>query len=199
MIFVFLILLGLWPWTSAKTLTHNMSVFIQQPRLHRASKIFTALQQCVGSYKLKGEEAIPVLVSDRWLTRSQFIFIHSKSYLWSFSLCWSCSAPPASSAHCCLQLHCLPLYLQLSQFIFIFCLFLFLTKESHGWNLSLTMIFASPGMFPNAASGLKWGTWIWCLKIEQRRRFFAEQRWIMEAVGGSWYVGLCLSFHLRSG
>jgi len=65
MIFVFLILLGLWPWTSAETLTHNMSVFIQQSHLHRASKVFRALQQCVGPCKSKGEGTIPVLVSDR--------------------------------------------------------------------------------------------------------------------------------------
>lgn len=65
MIFVFLILLGLWPWTSAEILTLNMSALIQHPRLHRASKILTALQQRVGSCKSKGEETIPVLVSDR--------------------------------------------------------------------------------------------------------------------------------------
>lgn len=87
MIFVVFICLGFWPLTNTETLTHNMSVFIQQPYLHRASKIFTALQQCVGSHKRKGEETIAVLVSIRWLTRSQFIFIHSKSLSCEVSAC----------------------------------------------------------------------------------------------------------------
>lgn len=65
MIFVFLILLGLRPWTSTEILTHDMTVLIQWPRLHRASKSFTALQQCVGSCKSKGEETVPGLVTDK--------------------------------------------------------------------------------------------------------------------------------------
>lgn len=62
---VVVILLGVWPWASAETLAHDNCVSIKQTFLHQASKICTALQQCVGSCMSRGEEKIPVLVSDR--------------------------------------------------------------------------------------------------------------------------------------
>lgn len=59
------ILLGVWPWVSAETLAHDSYVSIKQTFFHQASKICAALQQCVGSCMSRGEEKIPVLVSDR--------------------------------------------------------------------------------------------------------------------------------------
>lgn len=61
--FCLLNLLGLWPWASAETLTHNMSIIIQQQCLHTKPLIF--LELC-GHIIWWREEKIPVLASDRW-------------------------------------------------------------------------------------------------------------------------------------
>lgn len=71
-IFVFWSLLGLWPWASAETLPHNISIIIQQHCLHTKSVKFLLLWSTVWGHIIQwGEE-----ISCSGINSSfQFIFI----------------------------------------------------------------------------------------------------------------------------
>lgn len=72
-IFVFWSLLGLWPWASAETLPHNISIIIQQHCLHTKSVKFLLLWSTVWGHIIQwGEETIPVLASSQVFSSFSF-------------------------------------------------------------------------------------------------------------------------------